>query len=102
MLEKENDLDAVYVMTPDHLHATVAIAAMKKGLNVIGHKPVSNIYRETQLAVETAKKTGVATHMFCSAGLQTTPLLSEWIWNGAIGPVREVHNWSSGPIGHRE
>ncbi len=98
MLETEKDLDAVYVMTPDHLHTTVALAAMKKGLNVIGHKPISNIYHETQLAVETAKKTGVATHMFCAADEKSTPLLCEWIWGGAIGPVREVHNWSSRPF----
>jgi len=98
LLENENDLDAVYIMTPDHLHATIAIAAMKKGKHVIQHKPLSNILYEARLAADTARTTGLATHMFCSADKETTPLLCEWIWNGAIGNVTEVHNWSSRPF----
>jgi len=38
MLAREKDLDAVYVMTPDHLHATIALAAMKARKHVIMHK----------------------------------------------------------------
>ena len=30
LLEKETGIDAIKIMTPDHLHATVAIASMKK------------------------------------------------------------------------
>ena len=45
-----------------------------------------------------ARQTGLATQMFCAAGLESTADLCEWIWNGAIGPVREVHNWSSRPF----
>jgi len=98
LLKNENDLDAVYIMTPDHLHTTVAIAAMKKGKHAITHKALSNVLHEIDLAVETANQTKAATHMFCSAGNKTTPMLCEWIWNDAIGPVREVHNWSTRPF----
>jgi predicted dehydrogenase len=98
LLENENDLDAVYIMTPDHLHATVAVAAMKKGKHVIMHKPLSNVLYEAGLAADTARKTGVATHMFCAASQATTPLLCEWIRDGAIGHVREVHNWTTRPF----
>jgi hypothetical protein len=98
LLDQEKDLDAIYVMAPDHLHATIALAGIKLGKHVIMHKPLSNIYHETQLLVETAQKSTVATHMFCSAANRSTMLLCEWIWNGAIGPVREVHNWSSRPF----
>jgi len=42
MLEKEKDVDAVKVMTPDHLHAAISIAAMKKGRHVLMHKPIAN------------------------------------------------------------
>lgn len=98
MLVKEKDLDAVYIMTPDHLHATVALAAMKAGKHVIVHKPLGNVLREARLVSAAARETGLATHMFCAAGSPAGALLSEWIGNGAIGPVREVHNWSSRPF----
>lgn len=97
LLEREHDLDAVYIMTPDHLHATIALAALKAGKHVITHKPLANVLREARLVVEKARETGTATHMFCAAAQESTADLSEWIWGGAIGPVREVHNWSRRP-----
>jgi predicted dehydrogenase len=97
MLAKEKDLDAVYIMTPDHLHATVALAGMKAGRHVIVHKPIGNFFHEARLAIDTARQTGAATHMFCAAGNQAAPQIAEWIQAGAIGGVREVHNWSNRP-----
>ncbi len=63
LLEKEKDIDAVKIMTPDHLHATIAIAAMKKHKHVLIHKPLSNRVAEVRMVVDTARKTGVATHL---------------------------------------
>lgn len=98
LLEREKDVDAVCIMTPEHLHGTMAYAAMKKGKHCIMHKPLSNMVSEIRLVAKIAQESHMATHMFCSADLQTTPLLCEWIWSGAIGPVREVHNWSTRPF----
>jgi predicted dehydrogenase len=98
MLAREADLDAVYIMTPDHLHATIALHAMRQGKHVIQHKPLANVLREAQLVRDTARERGVATHMFCAADRATTPQIEEWLAAGAIGPVREVHNWSSRPF----
>ncbi len=97
LLAREKDLDAVYVMTPDHLHATIALAAMKAGKHVITHKPLANVLGEAQLVIRAARETGAATHMFCSSALESTAELTEWLDAGAIGPVREVHNWSARP-----
>ncbi len=73
MLAKEKDLDAVYIMTPDHLHATVALAAMKAGKHVIVHKPLGNVLREARLVVRgRAPRPGLGTHMFCAAGQEST------------------------------
>lgn len=98
LLAEERDLDAVYVMTPEHLHGTIAVRAMRAGKHVIMHKPLANVLYEARLARDTATKTGVATHLFCAAGQATTATLCEWIESGAIGPVREVHNWSTRPF----
>jgi len=98
MLEQIEDLDAVYIMTPDHLHATIAVRSMEKGKHVITHKPIANYFNELVRAVGTAERTGKATHLFCAASLGTTPVLREWIRSGVIGAVREVHNWSTRPF----
>ncbi len=63
LLEKEKGIDAVKVMTPDHLHGTISIAAMKKGKHVVIHKPIANRVYEARLTIETARKTGVVTHL---------------------------------------
>ena len=98
LIAKEKDLDAVYCMAPDHLHATVSLAGLRAGKHVITHKPLSNVMNEARLVIRTARETGAGTHMFCSAGLASTADLCEWVWGGAIGPVREVHNWSTRPF----
>ncbi|MGA2253728.1 MAG: Gfo/Idh/MocA family oxidoreductase, partial [Thermoguttaceae bacterium] len=98
MLDKEKGLDAVYIMTPEHLHGVIAIRAMRHGKHVITHKPIANVFDEVRIARDTARQTGVATQLFCMADAQTTPMLCEWLSSGAIGPVREVHNWSTRPF----
>lgn len=98
MLDREKDLDAVYIMTPDHLHGVIAIRAMRLGKHVITHKPISNVLSEVRLARDTARETGVASQLFCAAGSGSAATLAEWIGAGVIGPVRAVHNWSSRPF----
>jgi len=98
MLEAEKDLDAVYNMTPDHLHGTVVVRAMRAGKHAITHKPVANVLAEVRLARDTARETGAATALFCAASNDSTPTIREWLDAGAIGPVHEVHNWSTRPF----
>jgi len=96
LLEKQNDLDAVKIMTPDHLHATIAIAAMKKRKNVAVHKPLSNRVSEVRMVVETARRTGVATHLLAWRAPLTA--VRQMLLDGAIGELKEVHNWTDRPF----
>jgi predicted dehydrogenase len=99
LLEKETGIDAVVASPPDHQHAQVSVKAMAKGKHVFCQKPMTNSVYEARLMGETAKKTGLATQV--ATGNASSPdvdLLCEMIWSGAIGPVRQVYNWSNRPV----
>ena len=99
LLEKETDLDAVIIGTPDHLHAPIAIDAMRRGKHVYCQKPMSHTVDEARKMAEVARETGVATQVAIgNSASEDTRILTEWIQAGAIGTVREVYNWSSRPF----
>ena len=98
LLEKEKGVDAVKIMTPDHLHGYISIAAMKKGKHVVIHKPIANRMYEARLTIETARKTGVSTHLLAWTKRSANELVKKWISEGLIGNLREIHNWSYRPV----
>ncbi|HVV56202.1 MAG TPA: Gfo/Idh/MocA family oxidoreductase, partial [Mucilaginibacter sp.] len=63
LLEKEKDLDAVKIMTPDHLHGLFAIAALKRNKHVLMHKPISNRLLEGKQVIDMANKSDRVTHL---------------------------------------
>ena len=85
-------------MTPDHLHGYISIAAMKKGKHVVIHKPISNRMYEARLTIETARKTGVSTHLLAWAKFSGNEQVKQWIQEGKIGKLKEIHNWSNRPV----
>ncbi len=96
MLEKQKDIDAVVIATPDHNHAVITMAALQMGKHVFCQKPLTHTVYEAQQIARAAKEAGVATQMGNQA--QASPgarVLCELIWDGAIGPVREIHGWSN-------
>ena len=99
MLEKQKDIDAVVVATPDHNHAMVALTAMQLGKHVYVQKPLTRTIAEARALAEAARKYKVVTQMgnqgHSEEGLR---LMQEWFNAGAIGQVREVHCWTNRPI----
>ncbi len=99
MLEKQKDIDAVVVATPDHTHAVVAMAAMQLGKHVYVQKPLTRTISEARALTEAARRYKVVSQMgnqgHSGEGVR---LMEEWIAAGAIGPVREVHCWTNRPI----
>lgn len=99
LLEKEKDLDAVIVGTPDHTHALISIAVMRKRKHVYCQKPMSHSILEARRMAEVAREAGVATQVATgNQASEDTRVLCEWVWAGGIGTVRRVVNWSSRPF----
>src|SRR5947209_156229 len=99
LLTKEKDLDAVYVATPDHWHAAISIAAMRQHKHVLCQKPMTHNIADARRVAHVAQEMKVATSVTINnPSTESTRLISEWIADGAIGHVREVHNWSSRPF----
>ncbi len=98
MLERQKDIDAVIVATPDHSHAVIALTAMQLGKHVYVQKPLSRTVGEARKLAEAAVRYRVATQMGNQGHSgESIRLLCEWIWDGAIGPVREVHCFTDRP-----
>ncbi len=94
MLDKEKSIDAVMIATPDHTHAVISMEAMRRGKHVYCQKPLTHDVYEARMLAKAARETGVTTQM----GIQGHSgeggrLICEWIWDGAIGEVREVDAW---------
>jgi len=51
------ELDVVYVTTPNRSHAEISIAAMEAGKHVMCEKPMAKTSQEAQKMLETAKRT---------------------------------------------
>src|ERR1035441_4926219 len=104
MLEKQKDIEAVVIATPDHTHAVIAMAAMGAGKHVYCQKPLTHDVFEARKLAQAAKGSRVTTQMGNQGhSAEGVRLICEWIWDGAIGEVREVDAWcdlSYYPWGH--
>lgn len=104
MLEKQKDIDAAIIATPDHTHAVITMAAIKAGKHVYTQKPLTHDVWEARMLAEAARDSKVTTQMgiqgHSGEGIR---LVVEWIRAGLIGDVGEVDGWcdlSYYPWGH--
>lgn len=97
--EMADQIDAVIVATPDHTHACITTAAMRLNKHVYVQKPLTHTVYESRILRELAVEKKVATQMGnqgnSGEGIRQT---CEWLWDGAIGEIKEVHAWTNRPI----
>jgi predicted dehydrogenase len=97
--ELKDSFDAVVVATPDHTHAIVSLRAMQMGKHVFCEKPLTHSVWESRQMTEYANKYKVVTQMGNQGNSgEGIRQICEWIWNGEIGEIKEVHAWTNRPI----
>ncbi len=98
---EQKDIDAVLCCTPDHTHALIAVAAMKRGLHIYMEKPVANTIEEARLVrkvyLENRSKlaTQVGTQRHQNVNFNR---VRELIKDGAVGELRHVYAWGNRKI----
>jgi len=95
LAEKGKQIDALFLATPDHTHAVITMAALKKGMHVYCEKPLTYSVYEARQVAQAASQAKVATQLGNQGqATEESRVVRELILAGPIGPVREVHVWS--------
>src|SRR5690349_4010954 len=87
----DKSIDAVYIMTPEHLHHDMTIAALKAGKHVYIEKPLAHTIEEGWDIIDAWKKSGKV----CQVGTQNRSSslykqAKEWVQKGMIGDCHYV------------
>lgn len=99
MLDKEKDIDAVTISTPDHVHAPAAVYAMERGKHVYVQKPMTNNIREARILTQMARDKKIVSQMGNQGG--SNPLLGmvqKWVDSGKLGKISKVEVWTNRPV----
>ncbi len=97
----EKDIDAAVIATPDHVHAAAVLNAIRRGKHVYCEKPLAHSVYEVRTVMEEARKHKVVTQLGNQGhSYDSIRTFCEYIWDGAIGNVREVHAMCNSVYSH--
>ncbi len=90
-----DELDAVFVATPNHHHCLPLLMAIRRGIHVYAEKPLALTMEEVEILEREAKKYGVITQVG-NYGHSTTAMKMcvDAVKSGVIGEVKEVWSYS--------
>jgi len=90
--ELDKTIDAVTVGTPDHTHAVAAMDAIRRGKHVYCEKPLAHSIHEVRTLMKAAREHKVISQLGNQGhSYDSIRSFCEWVWDGAIGNVTEVH-----------
>lgn len=92
-------LDGIVCSTPDHTHAVIVSAALRRGLPVYCEKPLTHSVHEARILRKWNAQAGVPTQMGnqIHAGANYRRVV-ELVRSGVLGPVTRVHVWLGGGV----
>ena len=97
--EKKDEIDAVTISTPDHVHGVAAMTAMELGMHVYVQKPLTHNIYEARKLTEAARKYKAVTQMGNQgASNPGQEQMKQWFDKGLIGDVHTVHVWTNRPV----
>jgi predicted dehydrogenase len=88
----KNGIDAVAIVTPNHMHYPVAREFLKRGIHVICDKPLTASLTEAKRMVQAAESSGalfVLTHNY--TGYPMVRQAREMVASGELGEIRVVN-----------
>ncbi len=101
---REDGIEAVVIVTPNHLHAPVASAFLKSGIHVICDKPLSATLEEAEgLAALSEQQDRLLAVTYNYSAYPMVRLMRQMIGDGEIGAVRHIHgeymqDWLTTPL----
>ena len=89
---ERDDIDAVFIVTPDHWHAIMSIAAMRSGKDVYVQKPMTLTVREGRAMSEAARQTGAILQVGSQQRSERAfRKACEMVRNGWIGKIHTIY-----------
>jgi predicted dehydrogenase len=97
--EMDDQIDAVTISAPDHIHGVASIMAMQAGKHVFCQKPLTQTVWESRTMRNLARENKLATQMgnqgSAGEGLRRSV---EVIQTGILGDALELHVWTNRPV----
>lgn len=95
LLDKEQDVDAVIIATPDHWHVPICQAALERGKHVYCEKPLAHSVAECHALQKLATSHPRLATQTGNQGCSTEGFRRsfEVIQSGLLGQITEVHVW---------
>ncbi|MDR1259216.1 MAG: Gfo/Idh/MocA family oxidoreductase [Tannerellaceae bacterium] len=100
LLTKMSDVDAVKIISCDHTHSYISTDCFRRGKHQLMHKPLGNKMHEAMKVVDMARaQPNLATYLLAYNIAQPSEInqVRAWLDAGAIGRLREIHNWTGRP-----
>ena len=98
-----DEIDAVYISLPNHLHAEWSIRALRAGKHVLCEKPFALTVDEVDRMSAASRESGCAlAEAFMYRHHPQTKLVGEWVKGGRLGDISLVKSYFSFSMRNRE